>query len=127
VSVAKGTFDVELVPGPAELGGAVSRYELVKTFQGDFVGTGKGVMLWGGDPSIGEAGYVAIELVTGVLNGREGSFLLQQFGTMSSGSHDLRSEVVPGSGLGEVVGISGTLNLVIAEDGTHFYELNFEL
>jgi hypothetical protein len=30
--VAKGTFEVELTPGPAELGGAAARFDLAKTF-----------------------------------------------------------------------------------------------
>jgi hypothetical protein len=124
---AKGTFDVELAPGAPELNGAVARFDLTKRFYGDLDGTGTGVMLSGGNPQTGTAGYVAIETVNGRLGEREGSFALQQFGTMRAGSQTLHYEVVPGSGSGELTDISGTFHLTIDEDGTHRYELHYEL
>ena len=124
---ASGTFDVKLAPGAAELGGAVKRFQLTKRFHGDFDGTGTGVMLSAGDPQVGTAGYVAIERVNGRLGDREGGFALQQFGTMRGGHQTLHYEVVPGSGDGELTGISGRLHLRIDEDGTHHYELEYEL
>jgi hypothetical protein len=124
---ALGTFDVDLISGRAELDGAVSRFELTKIFHGDFVGTGVGVMLSGGDPMTGTAGYVAIEVVSGSFADRVGSFALQQFGTMSAGNQTLHYEVVPGSGKGELTGISGTLHLTIDEHGTHSYLLDYDL
>jgi hypothetical protein len=126
-TTASGTFDVSLTPGVAELDGAVSRFELTKRFHGDFDGTGTGVMLSAGDPQAGTAGYVAIETVKGLLRDLEGGFALQQFGTMSGGHQTLHYEVVPGSGDGELTGISGTLHLTIDEDGTHHYELEYDL
>ena len=119
-STAKGTFDVSLAPGAAELGGAVGRFDLTKTFHGDLEGAGVGVMLAGGDPQAGSAGYVAIETVTGRLGERTGAFALQQFGTMHEGTPTLHYEVVPGSGSGELVGITGTVALTIDADGHHF-------
>jgi hypothetical protein len=126
-TTARGTFDVSLTPGVAELDGAVGRFELTKQFHGDFDGTGTGVILSAGDPQAGTAGYVAIEMVKGRLGDREGSFVFQQFGTMRGGSPTLHYEVVPGSGSGELSGISGTLRLTIDADGTHNYELEYEL
>ena len=124
---ASGTFDVNLTPGADELDGAVRRFELTKRFHGDFDGTGTGVMLSGGDPQAGTAGYVAIETVNGRLGDRAGGFALQQFGTMRAGHQTLHYEVVPGSGDGELTGISGRLHLTIDEDGTHHYELEYDL
>jgi hypothetical protein len=124
---ASGTFDVTLAPGVAELDGAVSRFEFTKRFHGDLDGTGSGVMLSAGDPQAGTAGYVAIETVSGRLGEREGGFAFQQFGTMSGGNQTLHYEVVPGSGYGELTGISGALRLTIDEDGTHHYELGYDL
>jgi hypothetical protein len=124
---ARGTFDVALTPGAPELGGAVNRLELAKTFHGQLEGTAAGVMLSGGDPQAGAAGYVAIETVTGRLDGRRGDFALQQFGTMRGGAQILHYEVVPGSGTGELSGISGTVALTIEADGTHRYELTYDL
>jgi hypothetical protein len=124
---ANGTFEVTMRPGAAELDGAVGRFDLSKTFHGDLQGTGTGVMLSAGDPQAGAAGYVAIETVHGRLEEQEGSFALQQFGSMHDGSQTLHYEVVPGSGTGSLVGITGTLVLDIDEDGTHRYELHYDL
>lgn len=126
-TTASGIFDVHLVPGAAELGGAVSRFDFTKTFQGDLEGTGAGVMLSIGDPQGGSAGYVAIETVRGRLGGREGGFALQQFGTMRAGSQMLHYEVVPGSGERGLSGITGTLRLTTGGDGAHHYELEYDL
>ena len=124
---ANGTFDVTMRPGAAELGGAVGRFELSKTFHGDLEGTGTGVMLSAGDPQAGAAGYVAIETVHGRLGEQEGTFALQQFGSMHDGSQTLHYEVVPGSGTGSLTGITGTFRLDIDEDGAHRYELHYDL
>lgn len=126
-STARGTFDVQLQPGAAELDGAVDRFELSKTFHGDLQGTGTGIMLSGGDPQAGAAGYVAMEAVRGRLGERDGGFALQQFGSMHGGSRTLHYEVVPGSGNGQLTGLTGVLRLDIDEDGTHRYELQYEL
>jgi Protein of unknown function (DUF3224) len=126
-SRANGTFDVTVRPGAAELDGAIARFELSKTFHGDLHGTGTGVMLSGGDPQAGAAGYVAMEIVHGRLGEQEGTFALQQFGSMHDGSQTLRYEVVPGSGGGQLTGITGTLHLDIGEDGTHRYQLHYDL
>lgn len=126
-AVARGTFDVELTPGPPELDGAVARFDLSKTFHGDLQGVGAGVMLSAGDPPSGSAGYVAIETVSGRLGEHDGSFALQQFGVMRAGSQILHYEIVPGSGQGELSGISGSLRLTIEDDATHRYELEYDL
>ena len=125
--IATGSFDVELHPGPPELDGAVSRFHLTKAFHGDLEGVGAGVMLSCGDPQSGSAGYVAIETVRGRLGDREGGFALQQMGRMQAGSQTLHYEVVPGSGDGELQQITGTLSLTIDEDGTHRFELTYDL
>jgi Protein of unknown function (DUF3224) len=125
--VAIGTFEVELTPGAAELDGAVVRLNLAKAFHGELEGDGRGVMLSAGDPSTGQAGYVAIETFAGRLDGREGSFALQQFGTMRGGAQTLHYEVVPGSGRDGLEGIGGVLELTIEDDGTHRYALEYEL
>jgi len=74
----------------------------------------------------GSAGYVAIERVTGTLDGKHGTFVLQHSGTMNRGASTLSVTVVPDSGTGELAGLSGRMNIQIVE-GKHFYELDFEL
>jgi hypothetical protein len=124
---AKGTFDVELTPAPAELDGAVNRFEFRKTFHGDLQAEGAGIMLSCGDPRAGAAGYVAIETVKGSVGDRHGSFALQQLGMMSGGKQSLHYEVVPGSGTGDLQGIAGTCQLTVEQDGTHRYELSYDI
>jgi len=72
------------------------------------------------------AGYVAMERVTGKLHGRSGSFALQHSGTMTRGAQQLTITVVPDSGTGELVGLVGTMAIIIAE-GKHLYELEYSL
>jgi hypothetical protein len=81
-STARGTFKIDMTPGPPELQGAVDRYDFTKTFYGDLQADGAGLMLSCGDPAAGAAGYVAIETVRGNLSNRRGSFALQQLGMM---------------------------------------------
>ena len=74
----------------------------------------------------GSAGYVAIERVDGILNGREGSFVLQHTGSMNRGTPSLSVTVVPDSGTGGLVGLAGEFKIIIAE-GQHSYEFDYTL
>ena len=126
---AEGTFDVKnapLAPDDALMGTSVIRYGLDKQFHGDLEAGSKGEMLGAGSPATGTAGYVAIEQVTGALKGRKGSFALQHFGTMEDNHFDLIVKVVPGSGTGELTGISGTMQIVIA-NGKHTWKFDYTL
>jgi|SRR3954471_17067256 hypothetical protein len=120
---AHGTFEVTITPHDSD--DAIGRLGIAKTWSGDLAGTGHGLMLSAGDPAQGRAGYVALEIVEGTLNGRSGSFALQQLGVMSDGDQELRYDVVPGSGTGELAGIRGTLALTIEDDGSHRYDLAY--
>ncbi len=82
-------------------------------------------MLSAGDPSSGNAGYVALEAFEGSLDGRRGTLALQQFGTMSQGVSVLHYEIVPGSGTESLVGITGTLELTVS-DGQHRVDIRYE-
>jgi hypothetical protein len=57
----------------------------------------------------------------------EPDFALQQLGMMHGGSQTLHYEVVPGSGHGALEGITGTVRLTVEDDGTHHYELEYDL
>ena len=72
------------------------------------------------------AGYVAIEQVTGTLNGRAGTFVLQHRGVMTRGAPELNITVVPDSGTGDLVGLAGKMGIEIAE-GKHSYEFDYTL
>lgn len=123
---ARGTFTVAiqpLSPAPAE---GLGRFSIDKEIHGDLKATTKGEMFSGGDPKQGVAGYVAIEVVTGELGGKQGSFALQHFATMDSRGPIMTIAIVPGSGTGELRGISGTFTITI-KDGRHSYDLEYSL
>jgi uncharacterized protein YbjT (DUF2867 family) len=126
--VASGTFDVEITPQSSEEGegATLGRMSLAKTYHGDLEATGRGTMLTARTAVDGSAGYVAMERVEGVLEGRRGSFVLQHDGLMSGGEQSLTVTIVPDSGTAELDGIRGTMQIII-EDGVHRYELTYEL
>jgi len=104
---------------------SVGRMTIDKQFEGDLVGTSKGQMLMASGGSVKDsAGYVAIEQVTGTLNGRSGSFYLQHNGVMTRGVGELTITVIPDSGTDELLGLRGTMNIIIAE-GKHSYEFEY--
>jgi hypothetical protein len=126
---AAGAFDVKVeAQGEADKGdgSTLARYSLDKQYHGDLDGTSKGTMLTAGTEVKGSAGYVAMERVTGMLKGRSGSFVLQHSATMTQGEPQLSITVVPDSGSGQLVGITGRMNIIIAA-GKHSYEFDYTL
>ena len=121
-----GTVEVAVTPADpetVEAGVGLSRYALAKTFQGGLIGVGRGQMLAGGPAGVETAGtYVALERVVGTLDGREGAFLLAHRGDINPGGYTLSITVVPGSGTGELAGLTGDFGLTIT-DGVHHYDL----
>jgi Protein of unknown function (DUF3224) len=125
---ASGSFDVKLNPQADENVGdpTVGRMSIDKEFHGDLTGTSKGQMLAAATDIKGSAGYVAIERVSGTLNGRTGTFALQHSGTMTRGVPQLSITVVPDSGTGELAGLSGKMTINIVE-GKHLYEFEYTI
>ncbi|MGA2697837.1 MAG: DUF3224 domain-containing protein [Terriglobales bacterium] len=127
---AKGSFDVRVLPqkpdNPQEEKAGIGRMSLDKQFHGDLEGQSDGEMLSFMTDVKGSAGYVAIERVTGKLNGHSGSFVLQHDATMTRGTPQMNIVVVPDSGTGELAGISGSLTITIIE-GKHFFEFDYSL
>ena len=126
---ATGSFDVKLLPlDPAFKSddNSVGRFSIDKQFHGDLDATSKGEMLSGMGIVKGSGGYVAIERVTGTLAGRTGTFLLQHNGTMQNGVFHLNVIVIPDSGTGELVGLDGSMQIII-KDAHHSYDLSYTL
>jgi hypothetical protein len=126
---ASGPFDVKLNPLPAyntSEDAKLGRMSIDKQFHGDLEAASQGEMLSAMTDVKGSAGYVAIERVSGTLHGRSGSFVLQHNATMTRGVPQLHIIVVPDSGSGELVGLSGTMRITIA-DGRHSYEFDYVL
>jgi flagellar basal body rod protein FlgG len=126
---ARGTFEITVSPQPTQDGvgdPSVGRMAIHKQFHGDLEGTGNGQMLAVGTPVDGSAGYVAMERVTGTVHGRQGSFALQHTGTLTRGAPQLSVSIVPDSGTEGLSGITGQLEIIIA-NGVHGYHLEYSL
>jgi uncharacterized protein RhaS with RHS repeats len=107
-------------PEPLSLGPSdpvqFGRVTLRKTFSGALTGTSVVAMT---SASVGEspAGYVAQELVTGALDGRSGTFVLQHSGVVDGADSRATGVVLPGTGTGELSGLRGTVELTHDESG----------
>lgn len=126
---ASGSFEVKLAPMAADErpgAGFLGRLAIDKVFSGPLQATSVGQMLAAQTGTTGSAGYVALEQVTGTLDGRAGSFILQHFGLADRGATQLTVSVVPDSGTGELTGLTGTMQIVI-EAGKHSYSFDYSL
>jgi hypothetical protein len=124
---ASGTFEVKLNPlTPDDKDSGLGRMSIDKQFRGDLEASSKGEMLSAMTLVKGSAGYVAMERVTGTLQGRNGSFVLQHSGTMTRGEPQLTITVVPDSGMDQLIGLAGNMAIKI-EDGKHSYEFEYTL
>lgn len=126
---ATGPFEVKLTPQPtdAEDGNpALGRMSLDKRFHGALEAVSEGQMLAVRTAIEGSAGYVAMEIVTGRLDGRRGTFVLQHSSTLTRGEPQQSVTVVPDSGTGELVGLAGRM-LIHIDEGKHFYDFEYTL
>jgi hypothetical protein len=125
-----GSFKVKLQPlshsVSTEPANALGRMSIDKSYEGELTASSKGEMLSAVTAVKGSAGYVAIEQVSGSLNGKKGGFVLQHFGIMHNGEQRLTLEVVPESGSGELAGLRGNMNIRM-ENGRHFYDFDYQL
>jgi hypothetical protein len=129
---ATGTFVVKISPVEASAIGqqaGIGRMTIDKVFSGALEGTSRGEMLTGGAESTGAMAYVALERVTGKVNGRSGDFVLMHNATMlksDPGSGVMQITVVPQSGTGELAGLTGKMIITI-EGGKHSFDFEYQL
>lgn len=126
---ARGIFEVALTPQPLadpDADPGLARLAIAKQFQGDLTGASNGEMLSVRTQVEGSAGYVAVERFSGTLHGRRGSFVLLHRGVMDRGGQQLQITVVPDSASDELVGLSGSM-LIIIDDGIHHYDFTYTL
>ena len=125
----RGEFEVKRTGEPPYEtvdGVVLGRNHFDKVFHGPLTATGTVEMISCGTPVKGSAGYVAMERITGTLDGRAGSFVAQHSATMERGTPSLSITVVPDSGTGELVGLSGRIAIEITE-GKHFYTFDYAI
>jgi hypothetical protein len=125
----KGSFEVKMTPEPpydVVEGVSLARARFDKTFTGPLEGTSTVAFLSARTSVATSAGYVALERVDAVLEGRRGTFVVVHTGLMNRGVSSLTITIVPDSGTGDLTGISGKMGIEIVE-GKHVYELDYEI
>ena len=92
-----------------------TRAQVTRAYQGDLEGEGRVefLMFYRED---GTASYLGLEEVVGRLGGKSGSFAVQHNGQYANGAATVSSVIVPGSGTGELAGLSGEVHSVATED-----------
>ena len=129
-TVVSGEFEVKLNPqkpdNPEAESAGLGRMSLDKRFHGALEATSKGEMLSIMTEVKSSGVYVAIERVTGTLDGRSGTFILHHRGVMTRGVPELSVTVVPDSGTGELTGLTGEMQIQMP-GGKHFYEFSYAL
>lgn len=126
---ASGTFQVDdwkEEPYDEAEGAKLSRASLSKTFRGDLEGISSAELLVA-IAQEGSRAYVGIERIQGRLNGLEGSFVVQHNATGTRGDDQADVTVVPDSGTGGFTGLSGTITICAADDGSHTYDFAYEI
>jgi hypothetical protein len=123
---ARGSFDVTITPQETADEAPVARMLLYKEFHGDLEAIAHGEMMAAHEPLTGAGVYVAIDRVTGTLHGKGGSFLIAHRGIRHSEGQQLEIVIVPGSGTGQLAGITGTVGIEIVNK-EHFYSVAYEL
>jgi hypothetical protein len=102
----------------------LSRAEVRKAFSGALTGSSVAQLL------LAEAadgrGYVASELVTGELEGRSGTFVIQHGGVAEGDATRNFGHIVPGSGSGDLAGLRGEAAFAHDEQGARL-TLTYEL
>jgi hypothetical protein len=126
-----GPFDVKVTPQKPDTqiarAAALGRLTIDKRYHGDLEAEAKGEMLATQTETKGSAAYVAFERVTGTLQGHSGSFVLHHSATMDRGTTHSSISVVPDSGTGQLVGLSGEMCIHIDPEGRHSYEFDFRI
>jgi hypothetical protein len=107
-------------------GAVLKRVRNTKDFSGGFAGSSASELLIV-QAEGGGAAYVGLERASGDLGGHEGTFVLHHDATSWSGATTAIATIVPGSGTGELEGLTGRMEIQRHEDGSHTYVLEYEL
>lgn len=127
--MVKGSFEIQSSPLPLDeatksLGAMRMKFE--KQFSGPLEATSFVSMMGIMNQGLGSGAYVALEKVTGTLEGRRGSFCLQHSSSMNRGRPLQAITVVPDSGTEDLSGLAGEMTIDIIE-GQHFYTFTYEI
>jgi hypothetical protein len=107
--IAKGGFEItdwKENPAGARTGPKVTRATVTQKFTGDIKGSGttEYLMVYRPDKT---AEYSGVQVITGAIGGRKGSFALLLRGKFDGRKATTKWEVVPGAAKGDLKGLSG--------------------
>ena len=104
----------------------LTRASVAKHYTGDIAGEGtvEYLMMYRGD---GSATFVGLERVTGRLDGRAGSFVLERTGVFEGGQAKESYVVVPGSATGDLRGLAGQGRSSVGHGMEHPFALDYAL
>ncbi|MCS0639736.1 DUF3224 domain-containing protein [Streptomyces sp. LP05-1] len=115
-------------PPPVDTALPVGVSTMEKRYEGEVTGRSTTLLTGAYDPATQSGTYVAMESFEGTLNGRSGTFnFAHSKSSLGPRVSDEFFVLVPGSGTGELAGISGSGELVVEEDGTHRIRFAYEL
>jgi hypothetical protein len=106
-------------------GTELSRVHITRTFTGDLEGAATAEIMIAKSEAGG--GYVGHDRITGTMQGRSGSFVFQHTGLMGQAGITNTGTIVPGTGTGELEGITGEGTMLADEEGNHTFTLSYEL
>jgi hypothetical protein len=106
-------------------GGKLTRADVLLSGPGDGLTsvTFEALMFYRAD---GTSDYVTLMHITGTLDGRPGSFVLQGHGTFDGTTARVQSQVVQGSGTGQLAGMNGTAESVSTHQDYPFMPLTLK-
>jgi hypothetical protein len=106
-------------------GAELARVHISRTFSGDLEGSSTAELLI--SKSEGGGGYVGHDAITGTLAGKSGTFVFQHAGILGPNGVTNTGTIVPGTGTGELDGITGDGTMLADDEGNHTLTLRFEL
>lgn len=109
-----------------EGGAKLTRASVTQTFSGDVEGEGavQWLMAYGSD---GTADFVGLQRIRGSIQGRHGIFVLETSGEFDGQTATWTASVVPGSGTGELGGLTGTGRFRAPQGSKATFELSYAL
>ena len=119
------SWDEEPFDEPED-GPKLTRAHVRKSFHGDLCGTGN-LMYVMAHLDGGGASFSGFEKVVGSLGGKMGSFVLRHTGSYDGEKATAEYEVVPGSGTGDLAGLSGAGGFSAGHAEEHDMTLDYEV
>jgi len=104
----------------------LTRANVAKTLTGEIEGESQSeyLMMYRSD---GTATFVGLERVVGKVAGKTGSFVLQRTGVFEGGQAKEAYSVIPGSGTGELRGLTGEGRSSVGHGMEHPFTMDYEL